>query len=149
MVHPFCPRAPKAFRRKSRLERRPDYHLEDPDRISVEGFANIRHKYFSLIFHSTLRLKLRAQTARQTPQRLCVKLILICLIRMAFYQACAAFQIDFWHTWAPNISNSAIRKTVRSWNLSRRTSIGIEELANQLNPTYPVPQGFGVTRTDP
>ena len=55
MVHPFCPRASKAFRRKSRLAKRPDYHLEDPDRISVEGFANIRYKYFSL--HAAVKIE--------------------------------------------------------------------------------------------
>lgn len=45
---PFRPRALKAFRRKGRLAANPRFQLSDPDRMSVEGWANIRYKWFSL-----------------------------------------------------------------------------------------------------
>ena len=45
---PFRPRAPKAFRRKGRLAANPRFQQSDPDRIAVEGWANIRFKWFSL-----------------------------------------------------------------------------------------------------
>lgn len=45
---PFRPRAPKAFRRQGRLESNPRYQLQDPDRMSVDGWCNIKYKWFSL-----------------------------------------------------------------------------------------------------
>lgn len=45
---PFRPRAPKAFRRRGKLEANPRYHLQDPHQMSVEGWCNIKYKWFSL-----------------------------------------------------------------------------------------------------
>ena len=45
---PFRPRAPKAYRRKGRLLANPMYQHSDPDVMSVQGWLNLRYKWFSL-----------------------------------------------------------------------------------------------------
>jgi len=45
---PFIPRAPKAYRRKGRLLANPLYRLQDPEMMSVEGWLNVRYRWFSL-----------------------------------------------------------------------------------------------------
>ena len=52
---PFTPRAPKAYRRKGLLEANPNYKNQDPNMISVEGWANIKFKWFSL--HAGVAIK--------------------------------------------------------------------------------------------
>jgi hypothetical protein len=45
---PFRPRAPKAYRRKGRLLANPLFQHPDPDMMSVQGWLNVRYKWFSL-----------------------------------------------------------------------------------------------------
>ena len=45
---PFRPRAPKAYRRKGRLQANPLFQHSDPDVMSVQGWLNVRYKWFSL-----------------------------------------------------------------------------------------------------
>ena len=45
---PFRPRAPKAYRRKGRLLSNPLFQHPDPDMMSVQGWLNVRYKWFSL-----------------------------------------------------------------------------------------------------
>jgi hypothetical protein len=45
---PFRPRAPKAYRRKGRLLANPLFQYPDPDMMSVQGWLNVRYKWFSL-----------------------------------------------------------------------------------------------------
>jgi hypothetical protein len=45
---PFIPRAPKAYRRKGRLLANPLYRLQNPEMMSVEGWLNVRYRWFSL-----------------------------------------------------------------------------------------------------
>ena len=45
---PFRPRAPKAYRRKGRLLANPHYQHPDPDVMSVQGWCNLRYRWFSL-----------------------------------------------------------------------------------------------------
>ena len=52
---PFKPRAPKAYRRKGLLESNPNYKNPDSNMISVEGWANIKYKWFSL--HAGVAIK--------------------------------------------------------------------------------------------
>ena len=46
---PFCPRAPKAYRRKGRLLANPLYQHPDPDVMSVQGWCNVCYRWFSLL----------------------------------------------------------------------------------------------------
>ena len=45
---PFRPRSPKAYRRKGRLLANPLYQHPDPDSMSVQGWCNVRYRWFSL-----------------------------------------------------------------------------------------------------
>jgi hypothetical protein len=45
---PFRPRAPKAYRRKGRILSNPLFQHPDPDMMSVQGWLNVRYKWFSL-----------------------------------------------------------------------------------------------------
>ena len=45
---PFRPRAPKAYRRKGRLLANPLFQHPDPDVMSVQGWLNVRYKWFTL-----------------------------------------------------------------------------------------------------
>jgi len=45
---PFRPRAPKAYRRKGRLLENPLFQHPDPDVMSVQGWLNVRYRWFSL-----------------------------------------------------------------------------------------------------
>jgi hypothetical protein len=44
----FVPGAPKAYRRKGRLLENPLFQHPDPDAMSVQGWLNVRYKWFSL-----------------------------------------------------------------------------------------------------
>ena len=45
---PFRPRAPKVYRRKGRLLANPLFQHSDPDTMCVQGWLNVRYKWFSL-----------------------------------------------------------------------------------------------------
>jgi len=45
---PFRPRDPKAYRRKGRLLANPLFQHPDPNVMSVQGWLNVRYKWFSL-----------------------------------------------------------------------------------------------------
>jgi hypothetical protein len=45
---PFRPRAPKAFRRKGRLQANPLYQHPDPEMMSMQSWLNVRYRWFSL-----------------------------------------------------------------------------------------------------
>lgn len=52
---PFRPRAPMAYRRKGRLLANPLYQHPDPDVISVQGWCNVRYRWFSL--HAAVKIE--------------------------------------------------------------------------------------------
>jgi hypothetical protein len=52
---PFRPRAPKAYRRKGRLLANPLFQHPDPNVMSVQGWLNVRYKWFSL--HSAVSIE--------------------------------------------------------------------------------------------
>jgi len=48
VLMPFRPRAPKAYRRKGSLLSNPLFQHSDPDVMSVQGWLNVRYRWFSL-----------------------------------------------------------------------------------------------------
>ncbi len=52
---PFKPRSPKAYRRRGRSPDHPNYKQIDPDKISIEGWCNVKFKWFSL--HAGVAIK--------------------------------------------------------------------------------------------
>ena len=52
---PFRPRSPKAYRRKGRLLANPHYQHPDPDVMSVQGWCNVRYRWFSL--HAAIKIE--------------------------------------------------------------------------------------------
>jgi Putative transposase len=52
---PFKPREPKAYRRRGRTPDYPLYKQTDPDTMSIEGWCNIKYKWFSL--HAGVAIK--------------------------------------------------------------------------------------------
>jgi hypothetical protein len=52
---PFRPRAPKKYRRKGLMSDNPRFQNPDPDVMSIQGWCNIRYKWFSL--HAAVAIK--------------------------------------------------------------------------------------------